>query len=103
MLPLISVALMLVASAAAYAFLPETMAVHWSLTLQPDGYAKKALAVLIMPAIGLVLIAIQLAGRAVSSPEAVPVRFSKAVTVALPVFALVHLVILATGLMAVRM
>jgi len=100
-LPLISVAVMLIVSAAAYAFLPETMAVHWTLALQPDGYAKKSFAVLILPLIGAGIVAMQLIGRSLSLEASGQIAFSRGVIFALPLLGAAHLVLLVAGLMSI--
>jgi uncharacterized membrane protein len=97
-LPLISVALMVIVSAAAYGFLPPTMTIHWNLMLQPDGLARKQVAVLVLPAIGLVVVAIQLIGRAVASDGTTTVQFSQAALVGLPVLFIAHVGMIAVAL-----
>jgi uncharacterized membrane protein len=101
-LPLLSVALMLVVSAAAYDFLPAMMTVHWNLYLQPDGFARKQFAVLILPAIGLLVVAMQLVGRSVASDGQVTIQFGQAARVGLPVLLIAHVAMIGFALSSSR-
>ena len=100
-LPLVSIALMLLASAAAYAFLPDTITVHWNFAFEPDGFARKSVAILTLPLIGLGIIVMQLIGRFVGSNGDLRVEFSKAVIFAMPILLVAHLVMIAAGIMSV--
>jgi uncharacterized membrane protein len=97
-LPLIAIALMVLVSAVAYAFLPAEMTVHWNFALQPDGYARKGAAVLVLPMIGMGLIAMQIVGRYIADDGWTPLHFSKAIIYAMPILAVAHIAIIIAAL-----
>jgi len=58
------VAAMFIAAAVAWPFVPETIAVHWSLKGQADGYANKLIGLLVIPLVAtLVLLGLELLPR----------------------------------------
>lgn len=96
-LPYFSLAAMLAMSALAYPFLPAVMTIHWSLTLQADGFASKPVAVLILPAIVGLLILMQTIGR-IGLDTKLDGEFSRAVLVASPVLAAAHVLVISVAL-----
>jgi uncharacterized membrane protein len=98
-LPFVCLALMMLASAATYAFLPATMAIHWDLMLRPDNYVAKPIAVMILPIIALLIVTMQLIGRTIAHDGSLEVQFSHVVLFAVPVLLAAHLVVIGAGLL----
>ena len=94
------VVLMMAVSTVTYVFLPVMMVVHWNLALQPDGFAAKPVAALVLPILGLLLICMQLIGRHISGEGGGRIRFSKAVIFAMPILTIAHCAIIATALVS---
>ncbi len=99
-MPFVCLALMIAASAASYAFLPATMAIHWDFMLRPDSYVARPIAVTILPIITLLIIAMQLIGRTVAHDGSLEIRFSHAVMIGVPVLCAAHLVVIGVGLLS---
>lgn len=100
-IPFYCLAAMVIASVAAYAFLPAIVAVHWDLTLNADGFAGRGTAIAIMPAIGAVLILMQMIGRRIAATG--DAGFSRAVIIATPILLVAHLGIIGAGLWAAHL
>ncbi len=96
-LPFLCLAAMLAMSALAYPFLPKVMTIHWSLSLQADGFASKPIAILISPAAVGLLVLMQTIGRTALDNRSEG-GFSLAVLVASPVLAAAHALVIGAAL-----
>lgn len=96
-LPYACLAAMLAMSGLAYPFLPPVMTIHWSFTLQADGFASKPVAVLILPALVGLLILMQTIGR-MGLDTKLEGEFSRVVLIASPVLVAAHALVIAAAL-----
>ena len=97
---IVCIALMSVASAVAYGYLPDSVATHWNIKGEVDGYASRLFSILFMPALAALLWALlRVLARfdPISQHESTGVYLHK-VSNALSAFMLVvHLATLANG------